>query len=191
MPSDKQQRLTAAATELSHRIGLPNASIAAIAAEAGVPVGNVYYYFKTKDDLAAAVIESRRGQYAELRRTWDAASQDPIERLLAFVRHTRDTAVDLTAHGCPIGGLCRDLACTSAALGSDAGRIFADTIDWAAGHYGAAGHHDSDGAARRLVALLQGATVLAHALDDAELLRAECERVERDIHTVTLTSTGE
>jgi len=30
-----------------------------------VPVGNVYYYFKTKEELAEAVVERRLGEFAQ------------------------------------------------------------------------------------------------------------------------------
>lgn len=180
-PADKRQRLTTAALELSHRVGLSNAPLAAIAERADVPVGNVYYYFKTKDDLAVAVIDQRRREYADLRDTWDATSDSPRERLVAFVRHTRDTSGDLTENGCPIGGLCTDLANTNPTLANRAGAIFADTIDWANDQYRAAGHPEPSAAATRLVAVLQGATVLAHSARSANILTAECDRLEHDI----------
>jgi len=178
---DKRQRLVAAATELSHRVGLSNASLATIAEEADVPIGNVYYYFKSKDELASAVVGARREEYDALRRRWDAESDDPVQRLVSFVRHARDGADLLAARGCPIGGLCSDLTRTSPDLGAEAGEIFAATIAWAADSYSALGHPRPVDAATRLVAMTQGATVLAHALGDAGLLRAECERAEVEL----------
>lgn len=183
MPSDKRQRLIDAATTLSHHVGLSNAPIASIAEHADVPIGNVYYYFKTKDDLATAVIDTRRQQYTDLRSAWDTTSDDPVEQLVAFVHHTRDTADDLTQHGCPIGGLCNDLANTNTELGAAAGAVFTDTLDWAADHYRAAHHPNPDQAATRLVSVLQGATVLAHSIRNPDLLLTECDRVEHELRT--------
>jgi len=37
----------------------------------GVPVGNVYYYFKTKEELAEAVVERRLGEFRAAREGWD------------------------------------------------------------------------------------------------------------------------
>ncbi|MGZ3346649.1 MAG: TetR/AcrR family transcriptional regulator, partial [Caulobacteraceae bacterium] len=54
---DKRDRLVEAAADLAHRRGFRETSLAAIAEAAGVPLGNVYYYFKTKDALAEALIE--------------------------------------------------------------------------------------------------------------------------------------
>ncbi len=181
MPRDKRERLTAAAVELSHHVGLSNASLATIAERANVPVGNVYYYFKTKDDIAGAVVDVRREQYAELRQRWEEATDDPTERVISFVHHTRHAVDDLTAHGCPIGGLCLDLAQVNPELGSVAGEIFTDTIDWVSTQLSLAGSATPDQAARRIVALLQGATLLAHASRDGDLLMSECAQLERDL----------
>ncbi|MBO0730160.1 MAG: helix-turn-helix transcriptional regulator, partial [Acidimicrobiaceae bacterium] len=47
----KRERLVAAARDVCHRQGVEKTTLADIAEAADVPVGNVYYYFKTKDDL--------------------------------------------------------------------------------------------------------------------------------------------
>jgi AcrR family transcriptional regulator len=189
MPTrDKRQRLVAAATDLSHRVGLSNASLATIAEQAEVPIGNVYYYFKSKDELAAAVVGTRRDEYERLRASWDEEGDDPVGRLVSFVRHASDGAELLSARGCPIGGLCNDLARTNADLGAEAGQIFAATIDWATHQYATLGHPRPGQAANRLVALVQGATVLAHALHDPEVLRAECARAEEELRTLAQTA---
>ena len=54
----KRDRLVAAAREAIHRQGVEATTLADIAEASGVPVGNVYYYFKSKGDLVAAVIDS-------------------------------------------------------------------------------------------------------------------------------------
>ena len=53
----KRERLVAAAREVIYRQGVETTTIAEIAHAADVPVGNVYYYFKTKDELVAAAID--------------------------------------------------------------------------------------------------------------------------------------
>jgi AcrR family transcriptional regulator len=52
----KRERLAAGACEVIHQQGVEKTTIADIAQAADVPVGNVYYYYKTKDDLVAAAI---------------------------------------------------------------------------------------------------------------------------------------
>ena len=56
---DKRTRLIETATKLAYGRGFRETSLADIAEAARVPVGNVYYYFKTKEELAEAVVERR------------------------------------------------------------------------------------------------------------------------------------
>jgi len=58
----KRERLIAAAAQLLHQQGIERTTLAEIATAADVPAGNVYYYFKTKDDVIAAVIEAMHGR---------------------------------------------------------------------------------------------------------------------------------
>src|SRR6516164_253657 len=55
--SDNQRWL--AATRITYRHGLRNAALAEIAKAAKVPLGNVYYYFKTKNEIGNAIIDLR------------------------------------------------------------------------------------------------------------------------------------
>ena len=49
---DKRSRLVGAAVGLAYQNGFGATSLADIAREAKVPLGNVYYYFKTRTRLA-------------------------------------------------------------------------------------------------------------------------------------------
>lgn len=68
--SGKRERLATAAAQVLHAQGVAQTTLADIAQAAEVPVGNVYYYFKTKDDLVEAAIgaqaENLRGMIAAL-----------------------------------------------------------------------------------------------------------------------------
>src|SRR6185437_2284180 len=58
----KRERLVAAASQLVHEQGIERTTLAEIAKAADVPAGNVYYYFKTKDEVVTAVIEAHAQQ---------------------------------------------------------------------------------------------------------------------------------
>ena len=64
---DKRTRLTETATKLAYGRGFRETSLADIAEAARVPVGNVYYYFKTKEELAEAVVERRLEEFRAAR----------------------------------------------------------------------------------------------------------------------------
>src|SRR5690242_16876273 len=106
--TDKRIRLIEAAKVLIHQQGFNLTTLADIAQEADVPLGNVYYYFKTKEAIGEAVIEKRAAEYAEMLARLDEIA-DPAARLRAFV----DTSVEelelIARYGCPVGGLCQEL----------------------------------------------------------------------------------
>ena len=58
-PIDKRSQLVSAAVGLAYQNGFGATSLADIAREAKVPLGNVYYYFKTKDEIGEAIVELR------------------------------------------------------------------------------------------------------------------------------------
>lgn len=58
---DKRERILAAARKLISKHGFEATSTKAIAAEAGVPSGLVFYYFETKDDLIEALFDETTG----------------------------------------------------------------------------------------------------------------------------------
>jgi AcrR family transcriptional regulator len=82
--TDKRTRLVETAMKLSYRDGFRESSLADIAKAAHAPIGNVYYYFKTKEELGEAVVERRleeiRAFSAEMSRL-----SSPKERLFAFL----------------------------------------------------------------------------------------------------------
>src|ERR1700748_3845130 len=78
--SGKRERLVDSARELIHEHGVQRTTLAEIAQHADVPLGSVYYYFKTKDDLVAAVVDDQAGNVRALLARLDA-KQSPRARL--------------------------------------------------------------------------------------------------------------
>src|SRR5680860_141059 len=103
--SDKRERLIDAAVRLVHERGFHRTSLADIAGAADVPVGNVYYYFKTKEALGEAVVARRGADHQRARTEWEQ-DPDPKARLRSFVRMTVENRSVLARSGCPIGALC-------------------------------------------------------------------------------------
>src|SRR5207253_9686928 len=103
----KRTRLIETGMMLAYRNGFRETSLADIAQAAHVPVGNVYYYFKTKEELGEAVVERRLAQFREFREEIDRLSS-PKERRLAFVESIQGKREQLARGGCPLGGLCSE-----------------------------------------------------------------------------------
>ncbi len=107
--TDKRQRLIQAAKKLIRRQGFHLTTLADIAQEADVPLGNVYYYFKTKEAIGEAVIADISRSLNELITAWDE-NADPRDRLFAFVQEEVSNVEETARSGCAIGGLCQELA---------------------------------------------------------------------------------
>src|SRR3981189_407726 len=99
---DKRTRLIETAMKLAYRNGFRETSLADIAEATRVPVGNVYYYFKTKEELGEAVVERRLEEFRSARAEWDRLSS-PKERLFAFVDTIHGNREQLARGGCPLG----------------------------------------------------------------------------------------
>ena len=74
---DKRTRLLEAANKLVHQQGFNQTTLADIALESKVPLGNMYYYFKTKDDLGHALIEHRTECARDQLSEWDKLPEPP------------------------------------------------------------------------------------------------------------------
>lgn len=178
--SNKRERLTQAAVDLAHAQGLHRATIADIAAEASVAPGSVYYYFKTKDDVARAVISAHRAQWEALTHEWDSQA-DPRARLMAYIDASVAHTPSITAHGSAVAGLCADLRQSSPELAPDAAAIYTDMIEWIAVQFAALGFKTEAARARalHLVTGMEGAASMAHALNEPEALEREAAHLRR------------
>src|SRR5260370_1725728 len=67
---DKRSRLIQTAAKLAYRHGFRTTSLADIAEAAEVPLGNVYYYFKTKDVIGEPIVELRLAKLSAQRQRW-------------------------------------------------------------------------------------------------------------------------
>ncbi len=181
--ADKRAELVAAATGLLYEQGFHRTTLAEVAQRASVPLGNVYYYFKTKEALAEAVIAAHEHALRERFATWDAAHHDPRARLRQLVRAPLDTSDRVIQFGCPHGSLCQELE----KLGDDAplaragARLLAVYIDWGDAQFRAlgCGKREARALATDLVAAVQGTMLLANTLRSSGLLAGQLRRVER------------
>ena len=82
--------LAAAEAEFAEQ-GFGGATMAAIAARAGVPKPNVYYYFPTKERLYRAVVERVLNEWLEAASSFDT-SDDPTEALTSYIGAKMDLA---------------------------------------------------------------------------------------------------
>jgi TetR/AcrR family transcriptional repressor of nem operon len=167
--NSKKQRLTAAARRLIHSTGYTQTTLADIAQAADVPLGNVYYYFKTKQDLAQAVIAEQQQEFNQLIQELDRMT-DPLGRIDGFLSMLVLESKNIAEHGCPIGGLCTELNKGEPQLAQQANALLQTQLDWLAQQFRQLGKaEEATELALSLLAQLQGATVLTHAFKDSKL----------------------
>src|ERR1700755_2274756 len=72
-------RILDAATEIAAERGYEGTSIGAVSAKCGLPASSIYWHFKDKDDLIAAVIERSFGTWIT---AWEVPTDGPVEERL-------------------------------------------------------------------------------------------------------------
>jgi len=179
----KRERLVASASELIHRNGVATTTLAAVAQAADVPPGNVYYYFKTKNELVSAVLASWAAQFEAMLDTL-ADADTPQARLKTLVRSWDEMRELVAQHGCPIGSLAAELDKADGDLDREAARVLEMVVGWAEGQFAQLGRSDARELAATLVAAVQGAALLSSAFRDAELMRSQVRRIERWIDSI-------
>jgi AcrR family transcriptional regulator len=109
--SDTRSRLVLTAMRLFWEKGYNSTSIADVLQTAKVNSGSLYYFFPSKADLLAAVLDLYHEGIGPmlLEPAW-AGVEDPIERIFALLAHYRKSLADTDCfYGCPIGSLALEL----------------------------------------------------------------------------------
>jgi AcrR family transcriptional regulator len=167
--TDKRVRLIEAAKMRIHQQGFNLTTLADIAGEADVPLGNVYYYFKTKESIGEAVIEKIAAEYAEILVKLDENS-DPYARLRSFVELGVGELELVARYGCPVGSLCQELGKQGGPLADQAAKLLHDVLNWAEKQFKSLGFGDrAEELALNLVSSMQGMHLLTHTFKEPKL----------------------
>ena len=181
---EKRSRLTHAAADLTYARGFGKVALADIAEAAHVPLGGVYYYFKTKTAIGEAIAAQRGEEFQQLCAHWEQA-RTPKERLKAFVQSTVDNRESLVRAGCPVGSLCSELGKENTPLAAQAAAPLRELLKWIESQFAALGHkRDKTGLAMHLLAALQGVSLLANCFRDSKLVVEEGKRLNAWIDTL-------
>jgi TetR/AcrR family transcriptional regulator, transcriptional repressor for nem operon len=179
----KRERLIEGARRVLHVQGVETTTLADIAKSAEVPVGNVYYYFKTKDDLVQAAISAHAEEVAATLAGLER-HRTPKARLKAFVRMLADQRELTSQHGCPQGSLCSELDKRDDELARSCAQLMNLPIDWAERQFRAMGRRDARDLAVALIASYQGVALLTNTFREPELMGREARRLERWIDSL-------
>jgi len=166
--------IIACAQDLFYRRGYGGTSFSDIVEAAGVYRGNIYHYFKTKDEILEAVIARRVQEFRALQREWEERCPDPKQRLMRFVEMLAACEDDLVRFGCPIGTINAELGKARRDLQGSAKALFDLFRDWLATQFVALGREaQAQSLAFHLLGRAQGVSLIAHVYHDPAVLQRE------------------
>ena len=185
-PAGKRERLVAAACRVLYEQGVERTTLADIALAADVPVGNVYYYFKTKDQLVEAAINAHGNDLRAMLSALDRrrTPQARLKGLIGALVEQRELAA---RYGCPFGTLACELDKRPDGLDRTAADVLGILADWAEQQFRSMGFGDQAEArdlAIALIASYQGISLLTNTFRDPELMVREGRRLERWIDSL-------
>lgn len=177
---DKYTRLIEAGAEVIHKQGFHQTLLADVAKEADVPQGSIYYYFKTKEQIAEAIISKRVKNLRELTKKWDALP-NPKKRLNALIQVWVDDREVDSRYGCPIGSLCYELAKNRNQLCNMSADLLRVLVEWSEFQFRELGKTPGQAKdlAVHLICALQGVSLMANSFGDAEIILREAKQLKR------------
>ncbi|MEO0543416.1 MAG: TetR/AcrR family transcriptional regulator [Pseudomonadota bacterium] len=177
----RREALTLAAAQLFWQRGYGATSIADVASVADVPLGNVYYYFKTKAEMADAVAQLFVQQTEALIEEVEAEAGTPRQALRLAIQRLKSTQDDRVTYGCPIAAASHEFLQSAPDASKKAAQSFSLLAEFLARNLTAAGHRPSVSLARARALLCewQGGIALAHSLGDKQILSEAMARMER------------
>ena len=177
MPSttrNTREIIVDAATDLFYRKGFNATSYADIAELTGVGKGNIHYHFHSKDNILKAVIDARINNISNMLEMWSSDCDTPNDCLARFIDMVEQNAEELSRYGCPIGTLNDELGKNNLALQEAARQMFDLFKNWLEAHFA---DLESSSLARdhaeHLMAMVQGAGMMAHAYKDPKILQRQ------------------
>ncbi len=183
--NNKRDRLIQAANNLIHHQGYNATTLADIAKEAGIPLGNVYYYFKSKEEIGHAIIEEHTQRLSSLFKSWDNLP-NVKDRLLALVYNDLKQAEDTARFGCPVGSLCQEFNKRGGELREDSSKLMMQVYDWCRRQFEAVstGAEQASDRALYLLSTLQGMSLLTNTFKDPGLTAQQSHSLKAWLDTI-------
>ncbi|MCK5575775.1 MAG: TetR/AcrR family transcriptional regulator [Sphingomonadales bacterium] len=180
----KKAKIINAANDLFYKQGFGATSFADIAKASGLPKGNFYFYFPTKDSLLDAVLEARIQGLKDKLTSFEDEFTTPKERLLRMAEMPFKDFDDITRYGCPMGSLGSELGKCNVELNASTVEMFDVIMDWATAQLCEAGasKDNAQHTARHMLITLQGAALMAYTYGDPIWLKDAVDHVKATIN---------
>jgi len=180
--SDKRNRLVDAASTIFLLKGIGETTLANIAVLADVPLGNVYYYFKTKNELVSDVIKLKHKLLQETLVKIEGEQTTPELQLKVFIQQFLNLENEEQNLGATITMLCVELSKGEKQLFDEFLSLPENIIEWCTKRFEALSKGEqSKKLAVGLLALLQGICTMRHAPDAKQMLPLQTNFIEQAI----------
>lgn len=166
--------------ELMYHKGFNAMSFKDIAAACDISKGNLYYYFKTKEELLQAVINYRTGFMKQMLKDWEGEYPDALQRLKRYVQIAQNESAAAIKYGCPMGSLNTELGKSQADLQKISREQFDIFKVWIKKQFKILlPNENAEFYALRLMARTQGIVVIAQAYADEKFILREVVEINQ------------
>jgi len=173
-----------AAKALFYERGYTRTSFSDIVALTGIRRGNIYHYFKTKEEILDAVVERHADDFRALLGAWNQQYSDARDRLRLFVQMLAANRGNLVRYGCPIGTLNAELGKGALDLQIGARKLFDIFCEWLASQFSTLGTADPREHALHLLGRAEGIGMVGHVYNDSDLIEREVSLLLKWIDSV-------
>ena len=171
----------AAALDLYRTFGVGGTTLKDVSDASEVPLGNLYYYFKTRNHLVLAVLDECAHELQTLLRRLSALS--PAAWLHAYFEWLLADLAAAARFGCPFGALALELRALSDPAAERAAEIVAAYFKAVCAQTVALGLPPEF--ADDLFAAVQGSYAVARVRGDAAFFQASIQRLrDRTMHAI-------
>lgn len=166
--TDTKTRILDLAEELTQRRGFNGFSYIDLANGTGIKTASVHYYFKLKDDLAAALVERIHETHEVGFANINADNKTPKKRLEAVIKVFQQYAIDQKF--CLCGMMTAELQSISPRVSKLVDAYFTNFQNWLARQFKELGHENPKQQAISFLSALEGSLLLARLRNDPKLV---------------------
>lgn len=166
--TDTRTKILDLAERLTQTRGFNGFSYIDLGKEIGIKTASVHYYFKVKDDLAAALVERVQTKHAEGFREIETGTSSPQKRLEAVITYFQGYVVE--EKFCLCGMMAAELQSVSPRVARLVEAYFNAFHAWLTQQFKYAGHKDAKLQALRFLSALEGSLLLARLRHDPKIV---------------------
>jgi AcrR family transcriptional regulator len=185
--SKKHNKLVNSASKLIYQKGFHLTSLAKIASNAEIPLGNIYYYFKAKQCIGEAVILKIQFEYHKMFNVLNKI-HDPLKRLRLFVKYQYHDykLTNIVKYGCRIGSLSQEISKQKGNLSKKIISLIQTILSWIQEQFLELGFSEkSKNYAMFFMSNLQGMCLLTNAFSDPNILKYQSDYLLNLINTLS------